>query len=163
MRYWIGLGSNVGHRLNQLQLARDRLLAFGQVEKQSPIFCSKPWGGVSQNDFFNAVLVFHSSLRPFRLLRKLKHIELQLGRIKTQRWGPRSIDLDILEWNGEIINTEILTIPHPFLEQRLFVLEPLAVVDRDFRLRSGLRVDQVLSRLQPAESEKNCELVIEKW
>ena len=160
MRYWIALGSNLGDRLNNLKKAAQAFGQWGKVEKKSPVYRTTPWGRKDQPDFFNAVLALNCDLNPFRLLRKLKSLELQLGRVKGERWGARKIDLDILEWEGETIRSNILQIPHPYLERRLFVLQPLAYLDENFQLRSGFNVRQVIAKLN---EEPNCQLVIEKW
>ncbi|RMD59460.1 2-amino-4-hydroxy-6-hydroxymethyldihydropteridine diphosphokinase, partial [Candidatus Parcubacteria bacterium] len=145
--FYLGLGSNVGERLQHLQRARTLLGDLGGLLGWAPVFVSEPWGDVHQPPFLNTVLVLQTACRPFRLLRKLKQIECRLGRSFTRRWGPRVIDLDLLEWDGPEIRSAVLTLPHPLLAQRLFVLKPLQAVAPGFRLRSGQRVEQLVGLL----------------
>ena len=149
MIYYIGLGSNVGDRLQNLLNAKKGLSALGDVQKQSSVYETPAWGKTDQASFYNAVVRLHSIHRPFRLLRKLKTLEIQGGRSFGERWGPRVIDLDILWWDGSAIHTPILTVPHPFLQERAFVLQPLAEIDPDLKLTSGLTVQAHLKRYFP--------------
>jgi len=141
MIYFIGLGSNRGERLRNLKQAKDRLAAYGSIEKQSSVYQSSPWGNADQSWFFNAVIKLRSNWRPFRLLRKLKTAETQMGRTVSERWGPRVIDLDILLWDGEKIEFSVLTVPHPYLEKRPFVVQPLAEIAPELILPSGLTAE----------------------
>jgi len=128
VRCYIGLGSNLGDPAAQLRLA---LTALDQVEGISLQRCSafyrtRPWGRTSQPDFINAVAEISCRLEASALHGRLQDIEQQLGRKSDQpRWGPRPIDLDLLLYGSEIIQTDRLTVPHPRMHQRLFVLVPL--------------------------------------
>ena len=161
MLYWIGLGSNLGNKLENLQQARQALSNLGKVKRFSPVFKTKPWGKHNQPDFFNAVLELESPLSAFRLLRKLKQIELRLGRKRSAHWDARTIDLDILEWQGPVIESEILKIPHPFMDKRAFVLIPLAHLNKHFYNRKGLKINEILLTLN--HQEQMCELWVENW
>jgi len=160
MQYWIGLGSNLGDRLENLKLARQALNRFGTIQCSSPVYQTAAWGKKDQPPFLNAVVLLESGLNPFRLLRKLKQTEVRLGRTKSERWGPRKIDLDILEWEGTPVETSILKIPHPLLKQRVFVLQPMAWIDQQFTFRSG---EKIATLLQQLEGRDDCQLLIEKW
>ncbi len=160
MRYFIGLGSNCGDRLTNLKKASRALERFGKVVKKSAIYETEPWGVEEQNKFFNAVLILETNLRPFRLLRKLKALELALGRKRTFVYGPRVIDLDVLEWDGPQIHSSVLHIPHPHLLQRAFVLVPLSELEPEFRLCNGQTVAQANRALNATGSVFKR---IEKW
>jgi 2-amino-4-hydroxy-6-hydroxymethyldihydropteridine diphosphokinase len=118
---YIGIGSNLGDKVRQCEKAIIEVLKADQNKllAKSSFFKTKPLGYTSQG------------LEPLQLLRALKRIESQLGRKETLRWGPRPIDLDILFFDEREIRTEELQIPHPLLQERQFVLIPLAEIDRD--------------------------------
>ncbi len=143
MKYYVGLGSNLGARLKNLQAAKRALKNLGSVVGQSSVYESQPWGKANQPVFLNAVLILKSPLRPFRLLRKLKRLEMELGRYRTERWGARIIDLDLLQWEGAAVYSTILQLPHPYLEARSFVLKPLYEVAPRFVLPSGKKIEQI--------------------
>jgi len=125
---FIGIGSNIGERLDHLQEAVDRLSLLDDtvVSAVSSIYMTEPVGESEQNRFYNGVLQLETSLPPEELRRQCKIIEQELGRPDTYpRWSPRVIDLDILLYDDLIIQTETLSIPHPELHCRKFVLIPL--------------------------------------
>jgi 2-amino-4-hydroxy-6-hydroxymethyldihydropteridine diphosphokinase len=130
---YIGIGSNVGDKARQcergiselLRLDRHRLLARSSLYKTQPI-------GYSEQDWFiNLVIKLETEMDAPALLCSLKEIESRLGRVKTLRWGPRAIDLDILFFNDYQIQADELTVPHPLIQDRQFVLVPLAEIDPD--------------------------------
>jgi 2-amino-4-hydroxy-6-hydroxymethyldihydropteridine diphosphokinase len=131
---YIGIGSNVGDKAGQcergiseiLKLDRHRLLARSSLYKTQPI------GYAKQDWFINLVIKVETEMDAPALLCSLKEIETRLGRVKTLRWGPRAIDLDILFFNDHQIQTDELTVPHPLIQDRRFVLVPLAEIDPDF-------------------------------
>jgi 2-amino-4-hydroxy-6-hydroxymethyldihydropteridine diphosphokinase len=129
---YIGIGSNVGDKVRQCERAISEILKVDRHKllAKSPLFKTKPIGYVSQDWFVNGVIKIETEMGPLELLRILKTLELQLGRTRTFRWGPRSIDLDILFFDDEEVRTEELQIPHPRLHERQFVLIPLAEIDR---------------------------------
>ena len=125
---YIGIGSNIGNRLKNItqSVQRIRLLPKTEVIKLSTIIETKPLGGPRcQGKFLNAALKIKTNLTLFSLLRGLKQIESELGRTMTVRNGPRSVDLDILFYGDEIINKKGLTVPHPRMLGRDFVIRPL--------------------------------------
>ena len=130
---YIGIGSNLGDKVSQCEKAITEILKASQNKllAKSSFFETKPLGYASQDWFINGVIKIETELEPLQLLRALKRIESQLGREETFRWGPRTIDLDILFFDGREIRTEGLQIPHPLLHERQFVLIPLAEIDRD--------------------------------
>ncbi|MGQ3684878.1 MAG: 2-amino-4-hydroxy-6-hydroxymethyldihydropteridine diphosphokinase [Candidatus Loosdrechtia sp.] len=127
----IGLGSNMGDRAGNLLSACDRIRALKEVQflKLSKFYETLPAGGPPQPRFLNAALSMRTSLLPFQLLEHVQHIEMSMGRIRTIRWGPRNIDIDILLYGDQVVEDDQLKIPHPFLHIRSFVLEPLAEID----------------------------------
>ena len=128
---YLGIGSNLGNRNRNIKEAikKINLLKDTKVIKMSKIIETKPVGGVpAQGNFLNAALKIQTRISPLKLLKDLKEIEKDLGRVKTVRYGPRAIDLDILFYGDRIINTKELAIPHPRLFARDFVLKPLSEV-----------------------------------
>ena len=128
---YIALGTNLGDRLANLHAAIQSLPPEVTVLTKSHIYETPPWGYEEQSAFFNMVVRAETGLGPESLLRYVKQLEVELGREQNFRWGPRLIDLDILFYNNTIINTPPLVIPHPRLQERAFVLVPLADVAPD--------------------------------
>lgn len=129
-RAYIALGSNMGDKEGYLSGALEALRAHPLIEvgKCSPWIITEPYGGVEQEDFLNGVVEIETLLNPRQLLEVLHEIEKEAGRERTLRWGPRTLDLDILFYDRILMESEILTIPHPDLENRRFVLEPMASI-----------------------------------
>lgn len=121
----VGLGSNQGDRLANLRYAVGRLAELGKIVSVSSLYESDPVGGPDQGTYLNAVVVVETELDAHRLLDGLLEIEAAAGRVRRERWGPRTLDLDLLLYGTQRIRTERLTVPHPRLEERRFVLEPL--------------------------------------
>ena len=120
------LGSNLGDSLNNLMIASDKIAdLIGTVNKKSSVYKTAPWGVTNQPDFLNQVINIETTLDPETLLDRILLIEEQLGRIRVNKWDARLIDIDILFFDQEIIDSTRLTIPHPRISQRRFVLEPL--------------------------------------
>lgn len=126
-KVYIGLGSNLGDRVQNLRTALGLIARINSttVKKVSSFHVTAPVGKVDQPDFLNAVAFLHTTLAPHKLLSELLSIEKKMGRIRTEKWGPRIIDLDILTFDDLKINTPDLIIPHPHMQERSFVLEPL--------------------------------------
>ena len=105
----------------------NRLIAknIGNLIQISPLYVTKAWGKTDQPDFLNQVLFLETPFTPIMVFQKLQAIEKQLGRVRYEKWGPRSIDIDILFYSNEIIQTPQLIIPHPEIPNRNFVLKPL--------------------------------------
>jgi len=124
---YLGVGSNLGNRRENVQKALDYLTRTKgiKIEKSSRIYETKPMGGPLQGKFLNAAIKIRTSLKPQLLLETLKKIEKDLGRKPTVRFGPRAIDLDILLYGNQTIKTKNLIIPHPRMFRRQFVLKPL--------------------------------------
>lgn len=116
------LGSNLGDRSQNLSRARNRI---GSVIASSSIYVTSAWGKTEQPDFYNQVIEVDSKLGPEDLLKNILSIEETMGRIRSEKWGPRIIDIDILFYRDVIIKSEQLTIPHPEIQNRKFTLIPL--------------------------------------
>jgi 2-amino-4-hydroxy-6-hydroxymethyldihydropteridine diphosphokinase len=131
-RAYFGLGSNLGDRQANLQFGLDGLAArVGRVVAISPVYETEPVGGPSQPDYLNAVVVLESRLSPRELLGVAKSLEAEAGREPPEpgrRWGPRPLDIDVLMVGDERVDDPDLTVPHPRIHQRAFVLAPLADV-----------------------------------
>tara|TARA_Y100000034_G_scaffold57926_1_gene70689 strand:- start:2165 stop:2653 length:489 start_codon:yes stop_codon:yes gene_type:complete len=137
---YIGLGANLEAPVAQLHNAVKALstLADCELEKVSLFYSSKPMGPQDQPDYVNAVALLHTTLSPEALLDELQRIELEQGRQrKDERWGPRTLDLDILLFGEQTINTERLTVPHYGLCEREFVVYPLLEVSPELKLPNG--------------------------
>jgi 2-amino-4-hydroxy-6-hydroxymethyldihydropteridine diphosphokinase len=129
---YLGLGTNLGDRTANLQAAINGLAEKLEITAVSPIYQTPPWGVTDQPDFLNLCLAAQTDLPPIELLTFVKNLETELGRQPGQRWGPRLIDIDILFYADQIVETESITIPHPRLAERAFVLRPLAEIAPDF-------------------------------
>ncbi|WP_210465461.1 2-amino-4-hydroxy-6-hydroxymethyldihydropteridine diphosphokinase [Rufibacter roseolus] len=127
------LGSNLGDRVFYLSEATNRLAAlFGKTVQKSKLYETAAWGLEDQPSFLNQVLVFHTGFSPKVVLALTQRIEQELGRIRKERWGARVIDIDILFYGQNVVNTPELHLPHPQLHLRRFTLAPLAEVAPDF-------------------------------
>lgn len=146
----IGIGSNQGDSiricLEAIALLREDPAV--NILRASSLFGTKPVGYAEQNWFVNAVLLCETALEPRQLLDLSLEMEKAFGRVRTIRWGPRTLDLDIIFFGGRIIDLPGLKIPHPLMHERLFVLAPLAEVEPDWvHPALGLNVRQMLDRL----------------
>ena len=148
---YIGIGSNVGDRAAQVDFARDQLdrLPGTSVAGFSEVYETEPVGPVEQDRFLNAVVELRTDLEPRELLRQLHEIERRAGRQRAQRWGPRTLDLDLLLYGERIIRGEDMTIPHPRLHERWFVLKPLCDLNPVLRHPIlKLSINDLLTRLE---------------
>lgn len=136
---FLGLGSNLGDRHANLKNAVELLVSNPRIEvvKVSTFYETEPVGYTDQPDFLNGVVMIETDLQPSELLAVILEIENLMGRIRTIRWGPRVLDIDVLLYNAEIIDEEGLQIPHPRMTERRFVLEPLAEIAPDLILPDG--------------------------
>ncbi len=127
------LGSNLGNRKEILDKAIQLLSQkVGLIVSQSKDYETKPWGMTDQPDFLNLAIAIHTNLEPLEILKQTQAIENQLGRVRKEKWGARLIDIDIMFYGNEIINEPGLKIPHPLLQERDFVLTPLAEIAPNF-------------------------------
>jgi 2-amino-4-hydroxy-6-hydroxymethyldihydropteridine diphosphokinase len=136
-RAHLGIGSNLGDRLAYLQLAVDSLAAADGVDVVgvSPVYETAPVGGPEQPDFLNAVVAVDTTLTPHELLAVAQGIEAEAERVRAVRWGPRTLDVDVLLVGDERVDATDLVVPHPRLAERAFVVVPLADLDPAWRSR----------------------------
>jgi 2-amino-4-hydroxy-6-hydroxymethyldihydropteridine diphosphokinase len=132
MRAYIALGSNIGDPRKNVEQAIAHLSNLGVLTARSSLYATKPWGVTEQPDFCNAVVQLETTQSPFELLRSMQAIENQMGRTQTYKWGPRLIDLDLLTYGELTIGDPLLTVPHPHMNERAFVLVPLAEIDKHY-------------------------------
>ncbi|WP_025770342.1 2-amino-4-hydroxy-6-hydroxymethyldihydropteridine diphosphokinase [Thioalkalivibrio sp. HK1] len=133
---FIGVGSNLGESLMRIQVALEHLDRASNIRlrMRSRIYRNPPMGPVDQPDYFNAVVAVETALAPENLLAELWRIEALGGRrreMERVRWGPRSLDLDLLLYDDEVIRSDILSVPHPGLMKRIFVVRPLLEICPD--------------------------------
>ena len=141
---YIALGSNLGDRLENLTHARELVRSFVHITGESGVYETPPWGVVEQPLFFNQVIKGITQLPPLWLLNHLKSVERQMGRVKSVRFGPRIIDLDILLYGERTISYKRLQVPHPRMLDRAFVLVPLAELSPDLVIPGGKKPVQEL-------------------
>ena len=147
---YLGLGANLNTPKKQLDNAIVALknLPNSEFIKCSHYYASKPMGPQDQPDYVNAVACINTSLAPEQLLDLTQAIELEHGRVrKAERWGARTLDIDILLFGEQVINTERLTVPHYGLNEREFVVYPLQEIAPELILPSGLSIKQITNNL----------------
>ena len=151
---YLSIGSNIGNRLETFQRAI-RLLDENdeiKIESISSIYETDPIGYTDQACFLNAVIKVSTSLRSEKLLQACLYIENELGRKREIRWGPRTLDLDILLYNQENIETESVFVPHPRMHERAFVIIPLMELDPDIELPNvNAPLDDILNQIPDKE------------
>jgi 2-amino-4-hydroxy-6-hydroxymethyldihydropteridine diphosphokinase len=151
VKAYVGIGSNLGEREQHVRAALDALAALPDtaLTRNASLYDTEPVGGPDQPDFLNTVAELETDLTPRQLFWNLMRIERQLGRVRTVRWGPRTIDLDLLLAGDWVIREPDLQVPHPELTRRSFVLVPLVELDPMLRHPvSGETLLQILSRLE---------------
>ena len=150
---YIGLGSNLS---NHIQSPRQHITAaiqsLGEIQSTrtlsvSSLYKSKPLGPQDQDDYINAVVQIETELEPLVLLDSLQAIEDEHGRVRNERWGPRTLDLDILIFGEEVIQNDRLTIPHPEMPNRSFVLVPLAEINAECLIPEKGLVNDLLANV----------------
>lgn len=160
---YVALGSNLGDRADNLRYARQLLgeLPGTQLTGCSHVYETAPVGPIDQRPFLNAAVELNTSLAPIELLDHLQAIEDRCGRVRKERWGPRTIDLDMLLYDDLQMNKDRLILPHPYMHERAFVLKPLADVAPELRLnRFGRTVQELLAAVGEQGVER---VVIANW
>jgi 2-amino-4-hydroxy-6-hydroxymethyldihydropteridine diphosphokinase len=135
MKAWIGLGSNIGNGPELLDSALDRLELSPDIKllRRSQYYLTEPWGDAAQDNFTNAVAELETKLDPQALLKLLHGVETDLGRVRSRRrWGPRTLDLDLLTCDDIVLDLPELQLPHPRMHLRRFVLQPLLEIEPGF-------------------------------
>ncbi len=152
----IGLGGNLGDVRPRLGAAMDALDAVPgvTVTARSRLYRTPPWGNVEQPDFINAAIMVETSLAAHDLLTAMLATERAFGRVRDgERWGPRTLDLDLLAYGDSIIDDDRLTVPHPRIPDRAFVLLPLADIAKGLELPGMGRVGDLLAAIDVSECE----------
>jgi 2-amino-4-hydroxy-6-hydroxymethyldihydropteridine diphosphokinase len=149
---YVGIGSNVDGPRAQVLTAFDALAQIPQtlLVARSPLYTTRPHGPVAQDDFVNAAAGLLTQLDAAQLLQQLRAIETARGRRREQRWGPRNIDLDLLVFADQRIETPELTVPHPGIVERNFVLYPLSDIAPQLQVPGVGRVADLKQRVDPA-------------
>ena len=153
---YIGLGSNLGQPLKQLKTALDTISVHSQIRliEHSSFYQTKPYGGVEQNDFVNAVAALLTTFSAEDLLSALLQIELEQGRERIKHWGPRTLDLDLLVYSDQTSDNDFLRLPHPEISKREFVLLPLCEIAPELYIPQLGRVSNVLVDFGITDSKK---------
>lgn len=136
---YIGIGSNIGDKKTTINQAIALIDATSgvKVTKVAPFYQTAPVGYTEQDWFLNTVIEVETTISPLELLHTLLNIESQMGRVRTIHWGPRTIDLDLLTYGNKVLNTRELTLPHPRMTERAFVMVPLADINGDLLIAGG--------------------------
>lgn len=129
---FLGLGSNIGDKEEHINKALTLISEFNEVKKISHIYLTEPVGNINQEWFLNCIVEIETEIDPKKLLSSIKSIERKLGRTKAVKNGPRIIDIDILFYGDFVVKTKNLVIPHPLIQERLFVLQPMMDINPDF-------------------------------
>ena len=148
MKAVISLGANIGNPEEQMKLAIAMLREATDVIALSSIYTTEPVGGPVQPNYLNAICITESELPAADLLALLHGIEKTLGREHVERWGPRTIDLDLIQYGSILSSAEELELPHPRAHERKFVLEPWLEVEPDAILLTHGKVSELLEQLQ---------------
>lgn len=129
---FISIGSNLGDKIANCREAVEELAKFSKVDKLSSLYETEPVGKENQPNFINSAIEIETNLSAYELLIYLKSIEEKMGRVRTEKWGPRKIDLDIIFYGQLVIKNDDLIIPHPRAHLRRFVLEPICEIAPNF-------------------------------
>jgi 2-amino-4-hydroxy-6-hydroxymethyldihydropteridine diphosphokinase len=147
MKAVVALGANIGNPREQMDLAVALLREATEVIAVSSYFITKPVGGPEQPDYLNAVCILESDLPATDLLAVLQGIEKSLGRERTVQWGPRTIDLDLIQYGSLLSAADELELPHPRAHERRFVLEPWFEIEPDAILLTHGKISELLAQL----------------
>ena len=147
MKAVIALGANIGDPKSQMDLAVAMLREATEVISVSEYFSTKPVSDIEQPDYFNAVCIAESELPALDLLSVLHGIEKTLGRERLEKWGPRTIDLDLIQYGSLLSSADELKLPHPRAHERRFVLEPWASIDPEAILLTHGKISELLVQL----------------
>lgn len=150
MRAVVALGANLAEPAEAVELALALLNDSFNLVSRSKLHVTRPVGGPPQPDFVNAVCILESDLPATDLLSVLQGIEKSMGRVRTEKWGPRVIDLDLIQYGSILRKDETLTLPHPLAHERRFVLEPWLEIDPEAVLITHGKVSEILAQLPPA-------------
>jgi 2-amino-4-hydroxy-6-hydroxymethyldihydropteridine diphosphokinase len=159
---YLGIGSNLGDREENIRKALSILDETDGITVRTVSSCyeTEPVGPVTdQNDFYNAAAEIETALDPRELLARVNSVEQRLGRVREERWGPRTIDIDILLWDDRVVEEGGLTIPHPEMERRAFVLTPLAeIAPEAIHPTAGKSIAELASQLDDRHRVRRLEV-----
>jgi 2-amino-4-hydroxy-6-hydroxymethyldihydropteridine diphosphokinase len=147
MKAVVALGANIGNPKEQMDLAISMLREATDVIAVSSYYTTKPVGGPKQPDYINAICILESDLPALDLLSVLHGIEKALGRERIERWGPRTIDLDLIQYGTLLSKADELELPHPRAHERRFVLEPWREIEPDAVLLTHGKISELLEQL----------------
>lgn len=147
MKAVVALGANIGNPQEQMDLAIAMLREATDLIAVSSYYLTKPVGGPEQPDYINAVCLLESELPALDLLALLHGIEKSLGRERNERWGPRTIDLDLIQYGSLLSSADELQLPHPRAHERRFVLEPWYEIEPDALLLTHGKISELLEQL----------------
>ncbi|WP_366923315.1 2-amino-4-hydroxy-6-hydroxymethyldihydropteridine diphosphokinase [Metallumcola ferriviriculae] len=155
MSIYISLGSNLGDREHTITKALALIGEHRDIRllQVSALYETQPVGKTDQGWFLNAAAALTTTFSPLNLLNYLQQVEAQLGRRRLERWGPRTLDLDIILYDKLVLNSTRLTVPHPRAWQRGFVLVPMLELNPDLRFPGGTRASQLLNELEYSEQK----------
>lgn len=147
-RAFLALGSNIGDKAANLRAAREAIAALPgtRVVAASAVYRTPPWGKTDQDWFANAAITVETTLEPLALLEACLAIEIRLGRVRRERWGPRVIDIDLLAHGETRLTSDRLTLPHPAMAERAFVVIPLREIAPDLVI-AGRPIGEVIAGL----------------
>jgi len=160
---YLGLGSNMGNKITNIENAIKAIDAVEGIRiiRVSSCYETEPWGKKDQDNFMNAVVEIASELSLLELFEELQKIEIKMGRQRLEKWGPRNIDIDILLFGDEVLESQKLTVPHPYMRQRLFVLIPLAEVNSEIKFPDdGMDIKEVLNRAIAREGNQRINKIV---
>jgi 2-amino-4-hydroxy-6-hydroxymethyldihydropteridine diphosphokinase len=157
----LSLGSNLGDRLAALQGGVDALAEAGRVVAVSPVYETDPVGGPEQADFLNAVVVVETGLDAQALLGIAQAAEQRFARVRDQRWGPRTLDVDVIALGDEVVDHADVVVPHPRAAERAFVLVPWSDIDSRATFPDGSRVADLVARLDRTGVRLRADLTLE--
>jgi len=148
VKAFLSLGSNMGDRLAYLSKAIDKIAEIQgcNILNKSSVYETEPWGYENQEAFLNLCISIETSLSPYELLESLQAIELELDRVRKIHWGPRTIDIDILLFDDIICEDDKLTIPHPRMRERAFVLIPLYDIEKNLII-DGIKLEDLINKI----------------
>jgi 2-amino-4-hydroxy-6-hydroxymethyldihydropteridine diphosphokinase len=161
-RVVLAVGANLGNRLGTLQRCVEAIgrLPDTDVLAISPVYETAPVGGPVQPDYLNAVLIAATGLGPYDLLEAAHRIEAEFGRVRAERFGPRTLDIDIISYAAQVSSDPVLTLPHPRAYERAFVLEPWHDIDADATVPGRGPVRDLLAALDASGIRHRLDLVL---
>lgn len=160
----LSIGSNLGDRFANLQFALDELVKCGcKVVACSAIYETDPVGGVEQDSFLNLVAIVETELEAKELLQSGLIVENLADRVREVRWGPRTLDIDLIDVLGFSSDTEQLTVPHPRAHERAFVLVPLFEIAPEWKLGGTSPVSELLAEVENQKVTKRADLKLKEW